>query len=354
MALLPRDLITVINSRQGVHHTALTSATYRPARMRTRSRYRLVAGLTAVTALAAAGLGLAACNPVTPHATFSTWQFEGFDVVSYVPDEPTALVYVFHGTHGSADFATKVETVDTLNELIDRGYGFVSTESTERTGNKRWNVFDPSLTTNPDLARLTRLHQHVVDTTAVADSTPLFGIGMSNGARFVSLWGQEWADAGYPVASIAMYMGTIAPPVSGSGGLTVPTFFVTAANDFTVPPGPIIADHDTTAASGTPTELVVAQEQPLSSGRFPRIPGIDGPEAEATFQALIATGAWDAQGRRLAPIDQAVALASTAQLPASVGPERNEIANQCALVLAVHQMRGDVKGAVGDFFDHHI
>lgn len=322
-----------------------------PATRRSGSRYRFVAGIAAVTAVALSGLGLVGCGPVTPHATFSTWQFEDLDVVSYVPDQPKALVYLFHGSYGSADFATKVETVDTLNELIDRGYGFVSTESTQREGNKRWNVFDPSLTTNPDLARLTRLHQQIVDTTAVSDTTPLVGIGMSNGARFVSLWGQVWADAGYPITSIAMYMGTIAPPVTDGGGLTVPTFFVTAENDYTSPPGRIIADRNATAASGTPTELIVAQEQPLNSARFERIPGIDGQEAEATFQALVATGAWDAQGQRLVPIGETVALTGTAELPASVLAERNEIANQCALVLAVHQMRGDVKVPVSDFFD---
>ena len=229
--------------------------------------YRLPMRRIAVLLLAAAvttGV-LGACGPVTPHATISTSTFEGFDVVSYVPEHPVGLAYVFHGSYGSADFATKVETVDTLNELVDRGYGFIATESTLRTGNKRWNVFDPSLTTNADLARLVRLHDHFVDTTAITAYTPLVGIGMSNGARFVSLWGQEWADAGYPVRAIAMYMGTIAPPVETTGGLSVPTFFVAAANDSTSPPWPIAVDQATTAAQGTPSELIVAAEQPLSA-----------------------------------------------------------------------------------------
>lgn len=295
----------------------------------------------------------AGCGPVTPVVELSTWRFEGFDVVSYVPDDPVGLVYVFHGSQGSAGFATKVETVDTLNELIDRGYGFVATESTQRTGNRRWNVFDPSQVTNPDLARLARLQRHLVDDTAVTDQTPLVGLGMSNGARFVSLWGTGWADAGYPVRAIAMYMGTIAPPVAAGGGLDVPTFFVTAEHDYTSPPGPIMADHDATAAHGTPTGLVVAREQPLTSARFLRIPDIDGVEAGAIVAALVATGAWDDQGHRLVPIDEAVTRAAGAELPASVAPQRGEIANQVAFVLAVHQMRGDVRGEVGAFFDRH-
>ena len=132
--------------------------------------------------------------PERQHSTF-----EGFPVISYVPEHPRGMVYVFHGSNGSANFAERVETTDVLNRLIARGYGFVSTSSTERTGDKRWNAADPSLTTNPDLARLVRLQANLVATTGLEANTPLVGIGMSNGARFVTLWGQSWRNAGYPV-----------------------------------------------------------------------------------------------------------------------------------------------------------
>ena len=64
-------------------------------------------------------------------------------MISYVPEHPRGMVYLFHGTNGSANFAERVETTDVLNRLVARGYGFVSTSSTERTGDKRWNVSDP-------------------------------------------------------------------------------------------------------------------------------------------------------------------------------------------------------------------
>ena len=303
-----------------------------------------------MVAVAASGLVIAACGPVAPSVSFTHSQFEGFDVISYVPDQPTAIVYVFHGSQGSANFAEKVETVDVLNELIGRGYGMVATESTERTGDKRWLVDNPSLQTNPDLARLTRLHQHLIDTTGVGASTPIVGIGMSNGSRFVTLFGQTWSDAGYPVKAIAPYMGRIAGPVEQSGGLTVPSFFVTAENDFTSPPGPIIADYNDTHAAGTPAELRVAEERNLTSGRFLRIPGIDGSEAQEIFDALVDTGAWNGAGERIVTMDEAVVRASNAQLPSSVTAQRAEIANQCALVLAVHQMRADYKVPMANFF----
>jgi hypothetical protein len=297
-------------------------------------------------------LALGGCV-VRPSVPFDHWEFEGFAVVSHVPESPTGIVYVFHGSGGSAGFAEKVETVDVLNALVERGYGFVATESTERTGNRRWNVSNPSLSTNPDLARLTRLHEYLVDTTPVAAATPILGLGMSNGARFVSLFGQTWEDASYPVGAIAMYMGRIAAPVEAAGGLSVPTFFVTAANDFTSPPGPIIADHDATAAAGTPTELFVAQEQKLSASRFLRIPGIDNNEANAIVADLVEAGIWNQAGSRIVSIDEAVARLATVTFPSSTNPQRPDVIDQCALILAVHQMRADFKVANADFFDQH-
>ena len=316
--------------------------------MRVAGRVRIVAAVA--VAVAASALVINACGPVTPSVTFTHSQFEGFDVISYVPAQPTAIAYVFHGSQGSANFAEKVETVDVLNELIGRGYGFVATESTERTGNKRWNVSNPSLQTNPDLARLTRLHQHLIDTTGVGASTPIVGIGMSNGSRFVTLFGQTWSDAGFPVKAIAPYMGRIAAPVEQSGGLTVPSFFVTAENDFTSPPGPIVVNYNDTAAAGTPAELRVAEERNLTNARFLRIPGIDGTEAQEIFDALVDAGIWNAAGERIVTIDEAVAMAANVDLPPSVNPQRAEIVNQCALVLAVHQMRADYKVPMADFF----
>ncbi len=308
----------------------------------------LAVRLAAATALAVAIAGCA----VTPSVPFDHTTFEGYEVISYVPENPRGVVYLFHGTNGSAAFAEKVETVAMLNQLIAEGYGFVSTSSTERTGNRRWNVFDPSLTTNPDLARLARLHAHIIATTAATTTTPLLGIGMSNGARFVTLWGQTWKNAGYPLKAIWASMGRIAPPVSAPGALTVPTVFSTAVNDFTSPPGPIIQDYAATRQAGTPAELHVSGERKLSPNPYLRIPGIDGGEARQIFDALVDTGVWNEEGARIVPdIEQAAAQAGTAQLPPSVAPQAAEIGNETAVQLAVHQFTAEYAPQVRAFFD---
>ena len=232
--------------------------------------------LMALAAVAAAVLTGCA---ITPSVQWTRSTFEGFEVISYVPEHPRGLVYLFHGSNGSARFADRVETTDVLNRLVARGYGFVSTSSTERTGDKRWNVSDASLTTNPDLARLVRLQAHLVATTPLEAGTPLVGIGMSNGARFVTTWGQAWKNAGYPVKAIWASHGNTAPPFDEAGQLTVPTVFSTSENDFTVPPGQVVLSFSHTRDGGTPTELYVTRETKLSAPPYQRIPGVDPNES---------------------------------------------------------------------------
>jgi hypothetical protein len=310
---------------------------------------RRLAALLAVAAAAVAGCA------VTPTVQWQTSTFEGFDVISYVPEQPKGLVFFFHGTNGSANFATRVESTDVLNRLVARGYGFVSTSSTERTGDQRWDAGNPSLTTNPDLARLLRLRAHLIATTPVEASTPLLGVGMSNGARFVTLWGQSLRNGGYPVKAIWASHGRTANPYDGEGQLTVPVVFSASQNDFTVPPGSVLQSAITANSSGTPTEFHLTKERRLTAPPFERIPGVDADEAKQIVQALIATGVWNAQGDRVvSDIQQAAARASTVNLPASVRPQASSIADETAWQLAVHQFTAEYAEQAIAFFGRFV
>ena len=59
-----------------------------------------------VVALAAIGL-LAGCA-ITPTVQWQRSTFEGFEVISYVPEQPRGMLYLFHGSNGSARFADRV------------------------------------------------------------------------------------------------------------------------------------------------------------------------------------------------------------------------------------------------------
>lgn len=273
---------------------------------------------------------------------------------SHVPDDPVGVVFVFHGTGGSADIVTKIEVVDQLNALVERGYAWVATESTDRTATRRWVVGDASLTTNPDLARLGRLHAALVETTAITAATPIFGIGMSNGARMVTLFGEAFHDAGLPVAAVAPFMGQAANPVRAGGGLSIPGFWVIAANDQTVPNPAIVADQAANEDNGVASVLAVKHEESLLSLRFTRIPAVDGDEAAAITDALAATGVWDERGRRVVSIDEALRVLPTVSLPAGTGATSGQIADQVGAILAVHEFVGLFREAVADFFDARL
>lgn len=304
--------------------------------------------------IALAAALLAGCA-ITPTVQWQRSTFEGFEVISYVPEHPRGMVYLFHGSNGSARFADRVETTDVLNRLVARGYGFVSTSSTERTGNKRWNVFDASLTTNPDLARLVRLQAHLVATTPLEAGTPLVGIGMSNGARFVTTWGQAWKNAGYPVKAIWASHGNTGPNFDEAGQLKVPTVFSTSEHDFTVPPGQVIQSYLTAHNSGTPSELYASHERRLNSQQYERIPGIDPNEAKQIVAALVATGVWNSQGDRIEPdIETAATRAASANLPASVQSSSGGIQDETALQLAVHQFTAEYAEQVIAFFTRYV
>ena len=306
----------------------------------------LGAGVVAVAAL------LAGCA-VTPVVQYQRTTFEGFPVISYVPEHPRGMVYLFHGSHGSANFADHVETTDVLNRLILRGYGFVSTSSTERTGDKRWNAADASLTTNPDLARLARLQSNLVATTPLEAGTPLVGIGMSNGARFVTLWGQAWKNAGYPVKAIWASHGKTAAPFDRAGQLTVPVVFSTSENDFTVPD--VARSYVVAHNGGTPSEFYTSHERNLNAAQYERIPGIDMDKSRQIFYSLVASGVWDGQGKRTEPdVQQAAARAQAAPLPASVAPQRQEIDTESFLTLAIHQFTAEYAEQVIAFFDRYV
>lgn len=324
-------------------------------KMFSKTTCRVIAAVAGVTLAAA---GLAACvTPITPSVVYQQSTFEGFPVISYIPEHPRAVIYLFHGSGGSANFATKVDTVDVLNRFVAEGYGFVSTSSTERTGDMRWNASNPSLTTNPDLARLARLQANLVATTPLEATTPLAGIGMSNGSRFVTLWGQRWKDAGYPVKVIWASHGKIADPVTASGGLTVPTVFSTSVHDFTSPPIPIAVGYEATADGGTPALFFMSQERTLNASTFLRIPGVDGTEANAITAALKGTGVWNAQGVRVVPdIQVAAAQAQSAVFPASIYIDGlgNDVINETARVLAIHQFTSEFITPIDAFFDTYI
>jgi len=298
-------------------------------------------------------LVVAAGCAVAPTYTASNSTFEGFPVISYVPAHPAGVVFAFHGTGGGADFATRLETVDMLNHLVAAGYGFVSTESTDRT-TKQWNTSSLSLTTNPDLARLSRLWASLQANGSVTDQMPIYAIGMSRGAGFASVFAQAFENAGYHVAAIAPSHGQIPVSVRANGGLTVPTFFTLGANDELVDNEQTVAQVADLVAHGVPASCTIEPETNLNASRFLRVPGIDTPTANAIFGALVTAGLFDASGHRLVSVAAVAAGLPSVVLPANVTKaQKRMVQDEVAVVIAVHQYSATYAAQTVTFFGAH-
>jgi dienelactone hydrolase len=324
------------------------------ARQRQRQRKGIVMrNRVRMTAAAAAVAVIATACAVVPRYEQSISTFEGFPVVSHVPPNPTGIVFLFHGTNGSAGIATKLEMVDMLNHLVARGYGFVATDSTNRTA-KQWDNLSLSLTANPDLARLSRLHAALVAAGRITDETPIYAIGMSQGAGFASAFAQAFTNAGYPVAAIAPSHGPIPAAVRLSGGLQVPAFFALGANDPIVDNTQVARQVAVVAASGIPVELHVEPETLLRPVRYLRVPGVDTPTANAIFAAAVAAGLYDNAGHRLVSIAMIEAAFSNLSLPASLTVDQKRmLLDETEVVLAVHVYSATYATQTTDFFDAH-
>jgi dienelactone hydrolase len=293
----------------------------------------------------------AAC--VVPIYTASFSSFEGFPVISYVPENPTGIVFLFHGTTGSANIATKLEMTDMLNHLVARGYGFVSTDSTNRT-TKQWDNGSLSLTTNPDLARLSRLYASMVTAGKITSQTPIYAIGMSDGAGFASVFSQAFKNAGYPVAAIAPSHGQIPVAVRNAGGLKVPALFALGANDPLVNNARVEIQVALLSRSGIPTAIYVEPETLLQPARYLRVPGIDTTTADAVFSAAVAAGLYDASGHRLVSTAAVDAAFPHLTLPASVtDDQRKSLLEETDVVMAVHVYSATYATQTADFFDAH-
>jgi dienelactone hydrolase len=290
-------------------------------------------------------------------AGFGQSAFEAFPVIASIPTQPRGLVFVFHGSGGSSRFAARPGTVPVLRALLDEGYGFVATDSTQREPPRRWNVLDLDLTRNADLARLLRLHDHLIATGEIARDTPLFTMGMSNGATMALVTAAAFAREKRPIRAAAAYEGGPGPAGDFSGwkDYRVASFIVAAENDWTVKAQRLESFAGALKQWGVPVEFHLARERPLARDAFAGLPGVDAARSASIVDDLVNAGVVDASGKRLLQFDTA-ATSEEAVLPAPAGYERalwTDVRDVLMVTLAVHKMRPDYRDAQVAFFEKH-
>ena len=121
-------------------------------------------------------------------------QYEGTQdpirILYAVPENPIGVLFLFHGTGGSADVAFSTPFQNISATAYRQGLAIVVTEAHERTMNDggadqqiRWNVA-PNPNTNIDIQNIQSISQDISTFTQVPSDGLRLGLGISNGGAF--------------------------------------------------------------------------------------------------------------------------------------------------------------------------
>jgi hypothetical protein len=168
------------------------------------------------------------------------------------------------------------------------------------------------------------------------------------------VFAQAFKNAGSPVAAIAPSHGQIPLSVRVLGGLTVPAYFTLGANDQIVDNNQVVAQVNDLVAHGVAASSVIEPETALQASRFLRVPGIDGPTANAIYALLVQAGLYDSAGHRRVDIATVLATLPTLSYPPNVTTDQKlMLRDQVNVILAVHQYSATYAPQTVAFFQAH-
>ena len=274
--------------------------------------------------------------PVVPWDDLS---FEGRDVLYHVPDDPIAVVWAFHGTGGDTSFCLDMETVATLNALIDAGFGFVCTES----AGQKWDREELDPEVNVDLAALLRLHEYMALITDLETNTPIYGLGFSDGGGMATVWIKAVRARGFEGRASA----AVSSAAQAWDADEVPIGFVLPIND----PQPTAQyEVNRRLAEGVPgTDLWVPPEFPVEPEWFARNPAVDDAEARVAAEEAVRLGLVDDDGWRLFTLDEAstyLAAYESQALVTAPGARAQEL----RVAFSMHAMNATFATEIQQFF----
>ncbi|MEZ4234621.1 MAG: hypothetical protein R3F59_00330 [Myxococcota bacterium] len=268
---------------------------------------------------------------IEPNFSMVDEDFEGRRLTTAIPDDPVALLFVFHGANGDVTTVTQIEWIELYDLLVPQGVGLVLTVSLDAEGGMWDQSESPD---NPDFQRLVRVRDHVIETSAATADTPVLALGFSHGAGFAPVFATLGHDAGWDVRGFDAHNSPSIHPMA------VPGFFVSAENDEQsgTPDrvGEVAAECEAWTGEDCPHR--VGHEILLDPRRFARLPAYGEAASQAIFDELVGMGFVDDSGARLVDlqaegVDALMdAYIRTSQLPSPTLPP-----TQLRVVWATHR-----------------
>lgn len=222
-------------------------------------------------------------------------------VLHYFPQDCRGVVYIFHGTSGSAsawmlrtgnrDFVNAVIATDTLGFIITEAEEITRGRDLNGDGNLRWFVLPIDSVNNVDYANIKAITDTLIYRGKFNRATPRYSMGMSNGGSF---------SAG--VSHLFNYRAGVSYCASSNPLIftnrNTPFAFRMALYDDHEEVGPVGNYHafqnDSILASrGICHDYVLYDRQPLYPERFARIEGITTSMSISIFNELKSNGRLD-------------------------------------------------------------
>ncbi|SDE12770.1 hypothetical protein [Niabella drilacis] len=307
-----------------------------------------------------------------PAATF-VLQFEqcqGKDRVKpvyyYFPARPKGIVYLLHGTSGSAQaLVAGFEWQQMIKDLVHDHFAVLITEAEEATAGKdlngdgsiRWNTLPWDTLTNADYANIRIITHTFYQRGLLPAGLPKYAVGMSNGGNFATALSTICRfDAG--VSYCAPSGGQIAQ-MTGT-----PLQFCMARFDQNPNVGPAgnaaaLANAQTLASRGISSGYLVQERSPLYPERFARSGQLSLEASAAVFNELKQKGYLDPAYYFM---DQPDELRSAYQANPAAFPQLNGldidqrmfVFQQLSLAVADHHMYSDYNKATLKFLNTFI
>jgi len=278
------------------------------------------------------------------------------------------VLFVLHGTGGSANFADNIEGRALMIEAHARGLTIIVPEAEEvvagdldGNGKIRW---DSSLTAdNVDFANLDRLLSQLEAAGRIPANGPRYSVGMSNGGAMSiglgAITGNSALARRWPELSFAGVTSYCASGEYSSAQVTVTrTAWRMCGNDLNENVGQqgneeAARNSRVLALRGVPTEITVRPASPLYDQRFERV-GLLPETAAAIAAELRAGGFVDAEGYFTANIEEIIGVVSAepAEFPTLTGLDPKDasgVKQQIMVMYADHAMYADANDRTLDF-----
>ena len=284
-----------------------------------------------------------------------------FNVYYYFPPNPIGIVYLFHGTGGSAEnFIYGVENRSFTNASIARGYAIVSMDAEEVTlnqdidgdGGRRFMTQPIDTISNVDYRNIKKITIEFINRGWITAGTTRFSIGMSAGSNFSAATSYIWNFTGVGYCSRAQNTGfdvRLSP-----FAYRLSRYDDNPSYNYPVGLQQALANVALLDTRGICNDLYENDRQPIYPERFARVPGISVANSILMYNELVVNNQIDANGYALnSSVIEANVLANPSAYPTIVSFVNSGITgmvSQIGASNAEHSFYSDYNAATLDFF----